>query len=65
MEFIATILVRMKNEQCTKQIVIRIPPALHDRIEAAAAVQGRSKANMARRLLENAVEREGEQGRAA
>lgn len=43
---------RMKHEQCTEQIVVRVPPALRDKIEAAAAAEGRTLANMTRRVLE-------------
>jgi hypothetical protein len=44
-----------EHEQCSEQIVVRVPPTLRDRLEAAAAAEGRSLANMARRLLESAV----------
>jgi predicted HicB family RNase H-like nuclease len=42
----------MKHEPCTEQIVVRVPPALRDEIETAAAAEGRSMGNMARRVLE-------------
>jgi hypothetical protein len=47
-------LVRMKHEKpnCTEQIVLRMPPALRDQIETAAAEEGRTLANMTRRILQ-------------
>ena len=42
----------MKHEQCTEQIVVRVPSALRDEIETAAAAEGRSLGNMTRRIIE-------------
>jgi predicted HicB family RNase H-like nuclease len=51
----------MKPEQCNEQIVLRLPPTLRERVEAAAAAEGRSLSNMTRRILERwaAEHREG------
>jgi predicted HicB family RNase H-like nuclease len=50
---------RMKYEkrksEYPAQIMLRVPPALRDKIEERAAAEGRSLANMARRLLEAAT----------
>jgi Arc-like DNA binding domain len=44
---------------CDEQIVLRMPSALRDQIESAAAAEGRTLANMTRRVLERwAAERE-------
>jgi predicted HicB family RNase H-like nuclease len=45
----------MKHEKhnLSEQVVLRVPPELRDRIETAAAQEGRSLANMARRILES------------
>jgi hypothetical protein len=49
----------MKHESCSEQIVLRLPPALRDKIEHSAASEGRSLANMTRRILEHwAAERD-------
>ena len=47
----------MKHQHptCDQQIVLRLPAELRDRIETVAASEGRSLANMTRRLLERAV----------
>jgi predicted DNA-binding protein len=47
----------MKQERliCSEQIVLRLPPPLRDRIEQAASIEGRSLANMTRRILESWV----------
>jgi hypothetical protein len=51
----------MKHESCSEQIVLRMPPALRDQIERAASDEGRSMANLTRRILERWVsERDGE-----
>jgi hypothetical protein len=42
----------MKHEQCSEQIVLRVPPALRNEVERAASNEGRSLANMTRRILE-------------
>jgi predicted DNA-binding protein len=55
----------MKTEACTESIMLRLPATLRDRIETAASKEGRSMANMARRIIENWAEREAQQGRAA
>jgi len=47
-----TILIRMKHESCSEQIVLQLPPALRDKIEHSAVTEGRSLANMTRRILE-------------
>jgi hypothetical protein len=39
----------MKHEQCSEQIVLRVAPTLREEIERA---EGRSLANMTRRILE-------------
>jgi hypothetical protein len=43
---------RMKHEQCREQIVLRVAPTLREEIERAASDEGRSLANMTRRILE-------------
>jgi len=49
----------MRHESCSEQIVLRLPPALRDKIEHSATNEGRSLANMTRRILEHwAAERE-------
>lgn len=40
---------------CSEQIVLRLPRMLRDQIELAAACEGRSLANMTRRILEHWV----------
>jgi predicted DNA-binding protein len=44
----------MKHDRpvCTEQIVLRMPPELRDKIESAASAEGRTLANMTRRILE-------------
>jgi hypothetical protein len=42
----------MKHEQCSEQIVLRVAPPLRKKIERAASDEGRSLANMTRRILE-------------
>ena len=42
----------MKHEQQTAQIVLRLAPQLRDEIERAASSEGRSLANMTRRIME-------------
>jgi hypothetical protein len=44
----------MKHD-LNEQIVLRVPSALRDRIETAAEAEGRTLANMARRILEKWV----------
>jgi predicted DNA binding CopG/RHH family protein len=58
----SVILERMKHshEQCSEQIVLRMPSALRGEIERKASAEGRSLANMARRILERAVREEDE-----
>jgi predicted DNA-binding protein len=54
----------MKHERliCSEQIVLRLPPPLRDRIEEAASAEGRSLANMTRRILESwAAEQSGQE----
>jgi predicted DNA binding CopG/RHH family protein len=43
------------HEQCSEQIVLRMPSALRGEIERKASAEGRSLANMARRILERAL----------
>jgi hypothetical protein len=38
---------------CAEQIVLRVPTASRDAIETTAAAEGRSMANMTRRILEH------------
>jgi predicted DNA-binding protein len=47
----------MKHEKHTlsEQVVLRVPPELRDRIETAAAQEGRTLANFTRRILEKWV----------
>jgi predicted HicB family RNase H-like nuclease len=40
---------------CSAQIMLRLPPPLREKIELRAAAEGRTLANMARRLLEAAT----------
>jgi predicted HicB family RNase H-like nuclease len=42
----------MKHGQCSEQIVLRVAPTLREEIERAASNEGRSLANMTRRILE-------------
>ena len=49
---------------CSEQIVLRLAPTLPDKIEHAGAAEGRSLANMTRRVLERWVA-EREHGEAA
>jgi predicted DNA-binding protein len=46
----------MKHSPCDEQIVLRLPAELRDKIEHVAQAEGRSLANMTRRLLEKATE---------
>ena len=46
----------MKHKQCDQQIVLRVPSSLRDKIEHRAAAEGRTLANMARRILETATD---------
>jgi predicted HicB family RNase H-like nuclease len=49
-----------QKSACSDQIVLRLPPALRDKIEHAAAAEGRSLANLTRRVLEQwAAEHDG------
>ena len=41
-----------ERQTCDDQITLRLPQQLRDRIEAAAADEGRSAANLMRRVLE-------------
>jgi hypothetical protein len=43
---------RHEKPPCTEQIVLRMPPSLRNQIETAAAAEGRTLANMTRRILE-------------
>lgn len=46
---------------CSEQIVLRLPRPLRQTVELAAAAEGRSLANMTRRILEHwAAERDQE-----
>ena len=54
----------MKPEQCTAEIKLWVPPTLRDKVELAAAAEGRSLSNMTRRILERWVA-EQPSGRAA
>jgi len=50
---------RHEKTSCSEQIVLRLSRSLRDCIETAAATEGRSLANMARRILEHwAAERD-------
>ena len=42
---------QMKHEQRSEQIVLRVAPTLREEIERAASNEGRSLANMTRRIL--------------
>ena len=53
-----------RKSEYPAQIMLRLPPALRDKIEHRAEAEGRSLANMARRLLEAATA-EGDQEAAA
>jgi predicted HicB family RNase H-like nuclease len=44
-----------EKSACSEQIVLRLPRTLRDQIEVAAACEGRSLANMTRRILEHWV----------
>jgi hypothetical protein len=48
----ALIVLPMKPEQCTQQIVVRVPAAQRREIEIAAAAEGRSLGNMMRRIID-------------
>jgi predicted HicB family RNase H-like nuclease len=62
----ATICCTMKQERSTEPIMLRVPPALREEIERAAAEEGRSIANLTRRVLEHwAAERNSRQSVAA
>jgi hypothetical protein len=51
-----------KNSACDEKLIIRVPTPLRDELERAAAAEGRSLSNMARRaLLKWADERQREQ----
>jgi predicted HicB family RNase H-like nuclease len=55
-----------QHERPTEQIVLRVPPTLREQIESAAAAEGRSIANLTRRVLERYVaERNSSQSAAA
>jgi hypothetical protein len=55
-----------KHEQCTAEIKLWVPPSLRDKVELAAACEGRSSSNMTRRILERwASERDGRSEAAA
>jgi predicted HicB family RNase H-like nuclease len=47
----------MKHDKppCVKPLMLRLPEELHEKIEAAASNEGRSLANMTRRILERWV----------
>jgi hypothetical protein len=50
---------RHERVSCDEKILVRLPSALRDQIESAAAAEGRTLANMTRRVLERwAAERE-------
>jgi hypothetical protein len=57
--------VTMKHEQCTAEIKLWVPPTLRDKVELAAAVEGRSLSGMARRILERWVSERDGRGAAA
>jgi predicted DNA-binding protein len=42
----------MKHEHCSEQTALRVAPTLRDEIERVASNEGRSLANMTRRILE-------------
>ena len=44
-----------KHEQPTEQIVLRVTPSTRNAIERAASDEGRSLANMVRRLLDRSL----------
>ena len=51
----------MKHDQSTNsQIVLRVPSTLRATIETAAAEEGRSLANLTRRILEHWASRRGD-----
>jgi plasmid stability protein len=43
---------RHKSEPCDSQLKVWLPQSLHDKIEIAAAHEGRSIAGMTRRILQ-------------
>jgi len=43
---------RNEHEHCTAEIKLKLPPTLREKVELAAATEGRSLSNMARRILE-------------
>jgi predicted DNA-binding protein len=57
----------MKHDRliCSEQIVLRLPPPLRERIEEAASTEGRSPANMTRRILESWLAERSGHGKAA
>jgi hypothetical protein len=55
----------MKPEQCTAEIKLWVSPTLRDKVELAAAAEGRSLSNMARRILERWVAEQSSGARAA
>lgn len=44
-----------EHKACDEKIALRLPSTLRDRIEDAASREGRSLANMTRRILESWV----------
>lgn len=55
-----------QKSACSEQIVLRLPPTLREEIERAASAEGRSLANMTRRILERwTAERDGQSEQAA
>jgi predicted HicB family RNase H-like nuclease len=50
----------MRPKEFTDQIVLRVPPPLREEIERKASAEGRSLANMTRRILERALASEPE-----
>jgi predicted DNA binding CopG/RHH family protein len=45
----------MKHKTRSDQIIVRMPTELRDEIERKASAEGRSLANMTRRILERAL----------
>jgi predicted HicB family RNase H-like nuclease len=57
---------RTTHEQCSHEIKVRMPQSVHDSVERAAAVEGRSLSNMTRRILERwAAQQQQQPGAAA
>jgi predicted HicB family RNase H-like nuclease len=50
----------MREKEFSEQIVLRVPPPLREEIERKASAEGRSLANMTRRILERALASEPE-----